>query len=77
MNNVMKLLLSILSLAFLVVSIARAETLSPQAFTDAAAAAARAAMPLARVTVKGDLQLETRSAHGEEISTDLRNAYET
>lgn len=73
----MRFLLSILSLTLLVVGIARAETLSSQAFTDAAAAAARAAMPSAQVTVKGNLYLETRSAAGEEIATDLRNAYET
>jgi uncharacterized protein YtpQ (UPF0354 family) len=57
-------------------SAARAENLSPRAFTDAFTAAARAAMPSAQVTVKGNLHLETRSAVGEEITTDLRNAYE-
>jgi uncharacterized protein YtpQ (UPF0354 family) len=56
---------------------ANAETLSRRAFTEAAAAAARAAMPSAQVTVAGDLHLETRSAAGEEITTDLHNAYET
>ena len=56
---------------------ARAETLDQRAFTDAFAAAARAAMPSAQVTVKGDLQLETRNAAGHEITTDLRNAYAT
>jgi uncharacterized protein YtpQ (UPF0354 family) len=74
----MKFLLSILTLSLLLIGIARAETtLTPQAFTDAAAAAARAAMPSAQVTVTGNLHLETRSAHGEEITTDLHNAYET
>ena len=34
-------------------------------------------MPSAQVTVNGDLHLETRSAAGEEITTDLHNAYET
>jgi uncharacterized protein YtpQ (UPF0354 family) len=74
----MKFLLSILTLSLLLIGTARAETtLTPQAFTDAAAAAARAAMPSAQVTVTGNLHLETRSAHGEEITTDLHNAYET
>ena len=73
----MRFLLSLLSLTLLIVGIARAETLSPKAFTEAAAAAARAAMPSAQVTVKGDLHLETRSAAGEEITTDLHNAYAT
>ena len=73
----MRFLLSILALALLAIGIARAETLSPRAFTEAAAVTARAAMPSARVTVKGELHLETRSAAGEEITTDLHNAYET
>jgi uncharacterized protein YtpQ (UPF0354 family) len=73
----MKFLLSILTLSLLVIGIARAETLTPQAFTDAAAAAARAALPSAQVTVAGNLHLETRSAGGEQITTDLHNAYET
>jgi uncharacterized protein YtpQ (UPF0354 family) len=57
-------------------SAAHAETLSPRAFTEAAAAAARAAMPSAQVIVAGDLHQETRSAAGEEITTDLHNAYD-
>jgi uncharacterized protein YtpQ (UPF0354 family) len=73
----MKFSLSILCVALLLVGIAQAETLTPRAFTDAAAAAARAAMPSAQVVVKGDLHLETRGAGGEEITTDLHNAYET
>jgi uncharacterized protein YtpQ (UPF0354 family) len=60
----------------LVIGVARAETLSSRAFTEVAAAAARAAMPSAQITVKGNLHLETRSARGEEITTDLHNAYE-
>jgi uncharacterized protein YtpQ (UPF0354 family) len=73
----MKFLLSILRLSLLLIGIARAETLTPQAFTDAAVAAARAAMPSAQVTVAGNLHLETRSPRGEEITTDLHNAYES
>lgn len=55
---------------------ARAEPLDHQAFTQAFAAAAAAAMPTAKVTVSGDLRLETRSAAGEGTTTDLRNAYD-
>jgi Protein of unknown function (DUF1444) len=71
----MRFLLSILSLTLLIVGIARAETLSSQAFTDAAAAA-RAAMPSAQVTVKGDLQLEVRGPGGTSVASDLGNAFE-
>jgi uncharacterized protein YtpQ (UPF0354 family) len=57
-------------------SMAAAKTpLSPRAFTAAFAAAATAAMPAAKVTVVGDLHLETRSAGGETTTTDLHNAY--
>lgn len=56
---------------------AGADSLSPQAFTDAVAAAATAAMPGAKVAVTGDLQLETRDADGETTATDLHNAYLT
>lgn len=55
---------------------AAATLLTPQGFTAAFAAAATAALPAAKVTVAGDLHLETRSAHGETITTDLRNAYQ-
>jgi uncharacterized protein YtpQ (UPF0354 family) len=55
---------------------ARAENLSPQAFTAAFAAAASAAMPDAKVKVAGDLNLETRVAAGGTTTTDLHNAYQ-
>jgi uncharacterized protein YtpQ (UPF0354 family) len=70
-------ILLVIALMFFAGSAARAENLSPRAFTDAFAAAARAAMPAATVTVKGDLHLETRSQAGQEMTTDLHNAYET
>jgi uncharacterized protein YtpQ (UPF0354 family) len=54
---------------------AAAENLTSRAFTEAAAAAATAAMPSAKVRIVGDLQLETRSPGGETTSTDLTNAY--
>ncbi len=62
----MRFLFSMLCVVLLAAGIAHAaETLTPQAFTDAAAAAARAAMPSAQVTVAGNLHLETHSAGGE------------
>lgn len=55
---------------------AAAEPLTPRAFTAAFAAAATAAMPNAKVSIAGDLHLETRGAGGETATTDLRNAYQ-
>ncbi|HTV29070.1 MAG TPA: hypothetical protein VMF32_14890, partial [Xanthobacteraceae bacterium] len=55
---------------------ATAESLTPRAFTEAFAATASAAMPAAKVTVAGELHLETHSATGENITTDLHNAYQ-
>ncbi len=57
------------------VGAAIAANLTPRAFTDAFAAAATAALPAVKVTVAGDLHLETRTATGDGITTDLRNAY--
>lgn len=53
-----------------------AKLLSQRAFTDAFAAAATAALPSAKVTITGDLSLDTRDAGGDTTTTDLRNAYE-
>jgi uncharacterized protein YtpQ (UPF0354 family) len=65
-----------LALFFGVASMAAAKApLSPQAFTAAFAAAAAAAMPAAKVSVAGDLHLETRSAGGHTTTTDLHNAF--
>lgn len=73
----MKFLSAAVAGFLLAISIARAETLNPHAFTEAAAAAAKTAMPSAQVTVAGDLHLETRSQGGESVTTDLTNAYNT
>ena len=73
----MRRILFLIALLLFANTAAHAETLTPRAFTDAFASAARTAMPSAQVTVKGDLHLETRSQKGEEITTDLHNAYET
>jgi uncharacterized protein YtpQ (UPF0354 family) len=69
-------LVVLIGVALMFARVAVAETLSPHEFTEAFAAAATAAMPSAKVVIKGDLYLETRSAGGETASTDLRNAYE-
>jgi hypothetical protein len=53
----------------------RAEDLSPQAFTEAFAAAVVKAEPSAKVTVMGELRTDTRNAKGETTTSDLRNAY--
>lgn len=53
----------------------RAEVLSPQAFTEAFAAAVVKAEPSAQVTVIGELRTDTRNAKGEATTSDLRNAY--
>ncbi len=52
------------------------ENLSPQEFTDAVATAATAAMPAAKITVAGALQIDSRDAHGATTTTDLGNAYQ-
>ncbi len=53
-----------------------APPLTPAAFTEAVAQAARAALPTAKITVAGELHLETKDAAGKGTTTDLRNAYE-
>jgi hypothetical protein len=54
---------------------ARADTLSPRAFTEAAAAAAKAAIPSAEVTVKEDLKFVVRYANGAQATSILMDAY--
>jgi hypothetical protein len=74
--RIVKWLPAIVAALVLAAGVARAETLTPRAFTDAVAAAATAAMPSAQVTVKGDLQLEARGPDGASIASDLSNAYD-
>jgi uncharacterized protein YtpQ (UPF0354 family) len=70
-----KLLLAVFGAIFLAVGVARAETLTSRAFTDAVAAAATAAMPSAKVTVSEDLQFSVRYANGVIATSNLANAY--
>jgi uncharacterized protein YtpQ (UPF0354 family) len=74
---VRRLTIVVVALAMVACAVAAsAETLNPQAFTAAFAAAATAAMPDAKVAIAGDLHLETRGARGGTTTTDLHNAYE-
>lgn len=52
-----------------------ADPLTPPAFTAVVARAVSAALPSAKVTVTGELQIKMRSATGNTTTTDLRNAY--
>jgi uncharacterized protein YtpQ (UPF0354 family) len=68
--------LTVFSALMLFIGVARADVLSKRAFTDVVAAAATAAMPSAKVTVTGDLQVEIRPLNGGPyITADLSNAY--
>jgi uncharacterized protein YtpQ (UPF0354 family) len=53
-----------------------ANVLAPPAFTAVVARAVTAALPSAKVTVTGDLQLDTQIPGGDAFSSDLRNAYQ-
>ena len=70
-------ILAVLAAMVLFSGTARAEVLSPQAFTEAFAKAAQAAVPDAKVTITGELQTETHYANHETITSDLRNAHST
>jgi len=65
-----------LSMLMMLTGPARAEPLSRRVFTDAVAAAATAAMPSARVTVTGDLQLEIRGNDSGTHAFDLTSTYQ-
>jgi uncharacterized protein YtpQ (UPF0354 family) len=65
----------VLTALLLLAGPARAEVLSPQAFTEAFAKALAKALPDAKITVTGDLQTETRGTAGGAVTLDLHNAY--
>ena len=68
--------LAAFSALMLFIGVAKADMLSPRAFTEAVAQAVRAATPSATVTVTGDLQLEIKIPNGAgTLWSDLRNAY--
>jgi hypothetical protein len=62
-------------LALLLAAPAHAQSLSPRAFTEAVAKAAREKIPAARVTVTGDLQMTIRYKDGTTTTSQLASAY--
>lgn len=68
---------ALFAVAFLIYAdiAARAETLTPRAFAEAFAAAARTTIPKSTVTVTGDLSTATRIPGGEVTTSDLHNAF--
>jgi uncharacterized protein YtpQ (UPF0354 family) len=56
---------------------ARADTLTPRAFTERVARAALAAMPTAKVAINGELQFVVRYGNGASANSDLGKAYKT
>jgi len=56
---------------------ARADTLTPRAFTERVARAALAAMPSAKVAINGELQFVVRYGNGASANSDLGKAYKT
>jgi uncharacterized protein YtpQ (UPF0354 family) len=71
----LKRVLVVIAAMIVLAGAVRAEVLSPQAFTEAFAAAVVKAEPSAKVTVIGELRTDTRNAKGETTTSDLRNAY--
>jgi uncharacterized protein YtpQ (UPF0354 family) len=65
----------VLAVLLLFAGAAHAEILSPQAFTEAFAKAAQAAVPGAKVAITGELETETHYGNGETMTSDLHNAY--
>jgi uncharacterized protein YtpQ (UPF0354 family) len=74
--RIVKLLPAIVALV-LAAGVARADTLTPRAFTERVARAALAAMPSAKVAVNGDLQFVVRFGNGASASADLARAYKS
>ena len=73
----MKLLPAIVAALLLAAGVARADTLTPRAFTERVARAALAAMPSAKVAVNGDLQFVVRFPNGASAASDLTKAYKS
>ena len=73
----MKLLPVLFAALVLAAAAARADTLTPRAFTERVARAALAAMPSAKVAINGDLQFVVRYANGASATSDLGKAFKT
>jgi hypothetical protein len=75
--RIVKWLPAIVAALVLAAGVARADTLTPRAFTERVARATMAAMPSAKVAVNGDLQFVVRYANGASASSDLAKAYKS
>ena len=73
----MRLLPVLFAALVLAAGAARADTLTPRAFTERVARAALAAMPSAKVAINGDLQFVVRYGNGASAASDLGKAYKT
>ncbi len=73
----MKLLPAIVAALVLAAGAARADTLTPRAFTERVARAVLSAMPSAKVAINGDLQFVVRYGNGASATSDLGKAYKT
>ena len=73
----MKLLPVLFAALVLAAPAARADTLTPRAFTERVARAALAAMPSAKVAINGELQFVVRYGNGASATSDLGKAYKT
>jgi uncharacterized protein YtpQ (UPF0354 family) len=72
-----KLLPAIVAALVLAAGAARADTLTPRAFTERVARAVLSAMPSAKVAINGDLQFVVRYGNGASATSDLGKAYKT
>ena len=73
----MRLLPAMVAALVLAAGAARADTLTPRAFTERVARAALAAMPSAKVAINGELQFVVRYGNGASATSDLGKAYKT
>jgi uncharacterized protein YtpQ (UPF0354 family) len=75
--RIVKWLPAIVAALVLAAGVARADTLTPRAFTERVARATMAAMPSAKVALNGDLRFVVRYANGASASSDLAKAYKS
>ena len=73
----MRLLPVLFAALVLAAGAARADTLTPRAFTERVARAALAAMPSAKVAINGELQFVVRYGNGASATSDLGKAFKT
>ena len=73
----MRLLPAIVAALVLAAGVARADSLTPRAFTERVARAVLAAIPSVKVAVDGDLRFVVRYANGASAASDLTKAYKS